>query len=102
MSNFTGNEGSLVNIDDASSWTADFREAYPEYKKGYFLGKNKLNDLLNQTDCVGIRIYFAIKDGELNIVVVGAKANKDDITTNVLDVAVSCPDQCGASNRLNS
>jgi hypothetical protein len=104
MPNFTGNEGTFITLTDGGDMTADFRATYPDEKKGYFYGKNKLNSILGQTDCVGIRIYFGIdKDGKMNLVLVGTKANKDDQTTGyILDSGTPCPVDCGTNNALNS
>lgn len=103
MSNFNGNEGTFIQLGTASDWTKKYRDENEGQAKGIFYGKAKLNELLNQTDCVGIRVYFATDaEGNNQLVLVGAKANKDDITTLVLDMGSRCPDDCSSPNALNS
>jgi len=103
MSTFNGSEGTFIQLSTASDWTKKYREENEGQAKGIFYGKTKLNELLNQTDCVGIRVYFGTdEEGNNQLVLVGAKANMDDITTLVLDTGKKCPDYCGAPNALNS
>ena len=104
MSDFNGNEGSFLKIGPAGTLTATFRNAYPSQPKGYFFGINKLNSILNQANCMGIRIYFGQDgSGNLTMVLVGALANNDDMTSGyILDLGTPCPSVCGASNSLNS
>lgn len=103
MSNFNGSEGAFIQLSTASTWTKKYRDENEGEPLAIFYGKEKLNDLLNQTDCVGIRVYFATDaDGNKQLVLVGAKANMDDITMLVLDSGKKCPDYCSAQNALNS
>jgi hypothetical protein len=102
---FTGNEGTFITLSDGGDLTAQFRTDHPEQNKGWFFGKNKLNNILAQTDCVGIRIYFGedATSGKIKLVLVGAKANCDDQTTGyILDEGTPCPTYCGVNNALNS
>lgn len=103
MSDFNGNEGTFIQLTTASTWTKKYRDENEGEPLAIFYGKTKLNELLNQTDCVGIRVYFATdENGNKQLVLAGAKANKDDITTLVLDGGLKCPDNCGSPNALNS
>ncbi|MBK7148064.1 MAG: hypothetical protein IPH78_04385 [Bacteroidetes bacterium] len=105
MPTFDGNEGTFITLSEGANMTSAYREANPDAIKGLFFGKNKLLDLLNQTGCVGIRIYFAIDDEtkEAGLVLVGAKENTNDITSGyIIDHGISCPPVCGADNDLNS
>jgi len=100
---FNGTEGALIKIGPASTLTATFRSNYSSQNKGYFYGKNKLNTILAQTDCQGIRIYFGEdSSGLLTLVIVGADSNEDDMTSYILDTGTACPISCGANNALNS
>ena len=103
MADFNGSEGTMIQLSTASTWTKKYRNENEGQPLAIFYGKAKLNELLNQTDCLGIRVYFATDgDGNKELVLVGAKANKNDITALVLDGGTRCPDHCGASNELNS
>jgi hypothetical protein len=72
--------------------------------KGHFFGKDHFNAILEQTDCVGIRIYNGMDDnGKPVLILVGAKVNEDDLVDGIIvDRAISCPDKCGRANDLNS
>jgi hypothetical protein len=103
MSNFNGYEGTPISLSTASDWTKNYRDEFPGELLGHFVGKERVLELLAQTDAIGIRIYYAINDsGKRNLVLVAAKANKDDITTLVIDNLTNCPDLCGKPNQLNS
>ena len=103
MADFNGSEGSLISAATAGQWTKNYRDAHPTWIKGHFFGKNKIGDLLRQTGSMGIRVYYAIDDsGVQQLIMVAAKANKDDMLEQVLDMSIPCPDQCGANNVLNS
>jgi len=69
-----------------------------------FLGKEKIIELLDQEDCVGIRFYYAINDqGEKILVLVGADSSENDMENGlILDKALPCPPICPRKNSLNS
>lgn len=95
------NTGSFITLTDAEDWVKDFRTANPTFKKGFFIGKNKLNDLLNLTNCTGIAIYYAENASGDNTLVMTAvddvdeeiyyQINGDDM---VLDGVLPCPTDC--------
>jgi hypothetical protein len=104
---FNGNEGSFISLNDAADLTENFRSTYSTAIKGNFIGKNKIADLLAQSDAMGLRIYNGITAmGAGTIVVVAADSSTDDILDAmgplILDQALPCPAYCGASNDLNS
>ena len=102
---FNGTEAKQVTLTEASGWTANFRNAVPSGTTlAHFFGKDHINDILNQSGCMGIRVYNGIDDeGEKVLIMVGADANEDDMTNGVIvEKAVKCPSICGVSNPLNS
>lgn len=101
--NFNGYEGEMIIVKDGANMTANFRSNFPNEKKGYFFGRYKIEELLNQTGAMGIRVYFGQNnDGELSMVLVAAEANWDDNLNTILDTGVPCPDYCSTDNALNS
>jgi hypothetical protein len=56
----TGNEGGPIELEKAAKWTANHRH---RHSKGgtisQFFGQVILNRILQQDDCLGIRIYYA-------------------------------------------
>lgn len=102
---FNGDEGSVVTLAEASVWTANYRRTVPAGEIiSQFVGRNKLMEILNQDDCMGVRIYYGIgDDGKKNIVAVGATADENDMTEGViLERFLPCPPRCSGRNPLNS
>lgn len=80
---FNGHEGSPISLEEATAKTAAFRNKYPGEIKANFYGRDILEKILHQPDCIGIRIYNAINPltGNLDVVLAGADANQKDILT---------------------
>jgi hypothetical protein len=100
---FDGTEGDPITLITGGTMTAKFRLNYPNLTKGCFFGKDLLNQILAQTGCMGIRMYFAQDSNNvLQLVIVGADASEDDMCNLIGDVSVLCPPRCGNRNSLNS
>jgi hypothetical protein len=102
---FDGNEGKVVTLEEAASWTTNFRNSIqPGETIAHFIGKNKLQEILEQENCVGVRIYYGLDEhGAKNLVFVGADENENDLVDGViLDFAKKCPPSCSERNQLNS
>ena len=101
---FTGNEDHSITLAQASAWTANFRAAHPSAIKGHYFGGKAISDILAQTGCVGIRIYYAMDDdGVQQLIVVGVDANENDMCEGLLaERSMPCPPYCGNANCLNS
>ncbi|PWK67646.1 hypothetical protein LX99_04866 [Mucilaginibacter oryzae] len=61
----TGREGAPIDINLAAEWTRNHRHRNPKDTISQFFGREILNQILNQQDCMGIRIYYA-NDQKLN------------------------------------
>ncbi|MFT6500816.1 MAG: hypothetical protein ACJASQ_000926 [Crocinitomicaceae bacterium] len=100
---FNGTEGAQISLSTGSALTAEYRAQNPGETKGHFYGKDILNDLLDQSGCMGIRIYYGIDgDGNKELVLVGADQEECDLTDLVVDVSSPCPNRCSKENDLNS
>lgn len=101
---FTGEENHEISLAQASTWTKDYRDLDPKATKGHFFGKNAIQNILNQTDCVGIRIYYGLDgDGAKQLIISGATANEDDLYEGLLaERSRPSPPFGGANNPLNS
>ncbi len=99
---FTGEEGTYITLTQGNTWTTSYRTANPNAVKAHFYGKVKLSQLLNQTGCVGIRMYRAIdENGALELVLVGVAASGADITSGlILDRSIPCPSACDTGSSL--
>ena len=113
---FDGTEGTFITLTEGASLTQEYRDNYLSgnaNRKAIFLGREKLQTLLAQEGCEGLRFYFgAVEKGEgsnkwteLDLVVVGADANENDqlsADNKILDNGAPCPDYCSTANALNS
>lgn len=101
---FNGSEGEAITLEEGSSWTKNWREGKESGDpNAVFFGREKLQAILAQSECVGIRIYFAIDDdGQKTLVLVGANADENDQTNGmILDRGLSCPPYCPTGGGLN-
>ena len=102
---FTGNEDHRISLTEAAKLTGNYRKQMSGNDiKGEFFGSDAIKELLNQDDCVGIRIYNGLSDdGIPHNVLVSAKANENDIDSGlILEKGIPCPPDCGETNILNS
>ena len=76
---FTGNENHDITLSEASEWTANYRSANPGATKGHYFGADAIMAILEQANCVGIRIYYAINNlGEKELILTGVDADEND------------------------
>lgn len=100
---FNGTEGGQISLLTGSIMTAEYRSQNPDETLGHFYGKEILNELLDQSGCMGIRIYYGIdEDGNKELVLAGADASENDMTALVVDLSKPCPNRCSRANALNS
>jgi hypothetical protein len=103
---FNGTEGKPIDLQTARQWAANYRAQNPGQTTAHFFGRDILNKILSEPDCLGIRLYYAIDDATgKQLIAVGAVANGDNLlpgsgNNNVLgDASFPCPPYC-ASNSL--
>ncbi len=104
---FTGYEIHDISFAKAGDLTKDYRlQMSPGQRKGGFFGQAAVKALLAQENCVGMRYYYGLdKDGKQVLVLVGTDASENDLVGEgnfCMEVAIPCPDRCGANNILNS
>lgn len=102
---FTGNEGKVITLSEASDWTAAYRATISQGDTlAHFFGRDNLEAILDQEGCMGIRIYYAIDEPSSQaLVLVGADAAENDMENGVIvDKSVKCPPMCGNGSKLNS
>lgn len=100
---FNGTEGGAIPPEDAGAMTAEYRQRNPNQTIAHFFGRDILQEMLDQPDCMGIRMYYGINEnGERELVLVGADQNENDLLDLVADLSCPCPKACASSNLLNS
>ncbi|MCO4819657.1 MAG: hypothetical protein KC517_08530 [Bacteroidetes bacterium] len=101
---FNPNQDHSISLAAAAAMTKDYRDANPGALIGGFFGKDALQAILDQVECVGIRYYYALDSNDNpTLVLVGAKANEDDLVNGELaDIALPDPPNSSSPNALNS
>lgn len=80
METLNGTEGENIPLADAIQMTKAFREANSHATKAFYIGKNIMNELLGQDNCVGMRIYNALdEDNQAQVVIVGVTSDNKDL-----------------------
>lgn len=98
------NSGSEISLQEAQTLATAFRTKFPKEIKAAFVGVETLNLILNQSDCIGVRIYNGYDSdlGRLAPVLVGVDSTGKDMTDGViLDRLKLCPEFCDTSSPLS-
>lgn len=102
---FTGSENHSISLEEASKLTTNYRKntVSGAVLAGFF-GKEVIQAIIDQSECVGIRVYYGQQeDGTPELVLVGAKSDMDDIIDGKLaEKMIPCPPNCGSANDLNT
>ena len=101
---FTGNEDHSISLNDAAALTENYRETSQGGSLGGYFGGSALTSILQQENCVGIRIYYGrTENHEPRFVLVGVNSDGDDLYEGELaESSIDCPPNCSKSNPLNS
>jgi hypothetical protein len=70
----TGREGSPIELELAADWTKHYRDNHPGETISQFFGKELLEKILAQKDCLGIRFYYAYdkpRGGKKHLIMTG-------------------------------
>lgn len=100
----TGHENHDIPLNEAAAMTRIYRDYHgPNAVIAHYFGKDAIQAILDQTDVVGIRIYYGISQGIKQLIIVGVDTNGTDIYEGLLaDESLKCPPVCAPSNPLNS
>lgn len=104
---FTGIEETWVSEEATQRWIANYASQYPQGLIAHFFGFAILNQILGETDCIGIRMYYALNDsGVQQILLVGVNSQRKNILPLSLnggkvmddptigDASFPCPSYC--------
>lgn len=74
------NAGEAISQELGAKMVKDFQDKFPEENAWVFIGRNILQQLLDQPDCAGIRYYHALNENqEKTLVYVGINSKGDVI-----------------------
>ena len=71
--------GEDIGLAEGTKLVNAFREANPDATPGYYIGRNILDQILNQPGCVGIRFKKCLSENEEHLVYTGVDAYGKDI-----------------------
>lgn len=97
------NSGEVITENQAIDFTHTFQQRHPNEKKAYFVGSNKVEMILEQEGCIGVRIYDGLdsETSEQNRVLVGVNADGEDMTNGIIvEELIPCPSRCDQNSSL--
>jgi hypothetical protein len=81
--------GEEISHELAYQMINDFQIANPVDIKGYYIGRNIIDQILEQPNCVGMRLYHGYnEEGKKTLVYVGV----NELGENISEYTVICPD----------
>lgn len=95
--------GVVITLNEAINYTHSFQNENPKAIKSYFVGSEKLALILEQKNCIGVRIYngYDTKTNKENRVLVGVDTSGEDMSTGVIVEELSpCPTACPKESPL--
>lgn len=97
------NTGEFITKTEAVQFTHAFQNLHPDALKCFFAGSEKIRELLDQKDCMGIRIYrgYDAANNVENLVLVGVDSSGNDICNELfLERLAPCPVACAQNSIL--
>ena len=74
--------GEDIGLAEGAQLVQNFREANPDATPGYYIGRNIIDQILNQPGCVGINFKKCLSENnEEHLVYTGVDADGKDILT---------------------
>lgn len=95
--------GEFIDLNEAKTLAHDFQTSNSSSHKCYYVGVEKLQQIIDQNGCMGIRIYRALDKtrGEETLVIVGVNEDCKDMTDGkILDRSEPCPNVCDTASPL--
>lgn len=100
---FTGKEGASISVEEAQAMISRYRTKFetqdgsdtPSITRSVFSGREIIQTILDQKECVGIRFYFSERDGYQDLVMIGVDKDENDLVKGVIaDRTKPCPPSC--------
>lgn len=98
------NSGSIITKEEAKMYINAFKAKYPEEVTAFFVGSNNVELILNQPDCIGIRIYNGYNniDLKMNQVLVGVNSEQQDMDNGIIiERLYTCPPYCPSGGLMD-
>ena len=92
------NTGSIITEEQARKMVSAFAEKFPKQIVSSFIGGNNVKKILEQENCIGIRIYngYDTVAQKISLVLLGVDKDEQDILKNAIiyDQMAVCPPAC--------
>lgn len=92
------NTGSIITQEEAKSLISAFKTKFPGEVTSSFIGANNVKNILDQENCIGMRIYngYDVENEKISLVLVGVDAEEKEILENgiIYDRLLYCPPYC--------
>ena len=78
------NTGSIITQEEAKALITAFKTKFPGEVTSSFIGANGVKNILDQENCIGIRIYngYDVENEKISLVLVGVDAEEKEILEN--------------------
>src|SRR5687768_5610266 len=71
--------GEDIGLEEGAKLVIAFKEANPEATPGYYIGRNIIEQILSQPDCVGINFRKCLSNDQEHLVYTGVNSEGKDI-----------------------
>lgn len=99
------NKDHSIDLETAAKMTKRYRDKISSDDPiAVVFNKAAIAGIMDQADCVGMRMYYALDDdGSMTLVLVGVNEKDDDLYEGkLMEWSLPCPPCCAESNPLNS
>lgn len=99
------NSGGLISEQKAKELIAEFATQFPGEVVSSFIGSANVNIILEQQNCIGLRVYngYDVVEKKISLVLVGVDhAGRDMLSSAIIyDKMVTCPPTCPIEGSLS-
>lgn len=92
------NTGSIITQEEAKALITAFKTKFPGEVTSSFIGANNFKNILDQDNCIGIRVYngYDVVNENISLVFVGVDTEEKDMLDDgiIYDRAALCPPLC--------
>lgn len=99
------NVGSIITEEQAKVLITAFDAKFPGEVVSSFIGSNNVRHILDQENCIGLRIYNGYDDEneKMSLVLVGVDTDEKDMLEQgiIYDEMITCPPTCPLEGSLS-
>jgi hypothetical protein len=92
------NSGGIISEERARELVSTFDKKFLGEVVSSFIGSSNVESILNQENCIGLRIYngYDLINEKISLVLVGVDENGNDLLADgiIYDELVTCPPTC--------